>query len=137
MKISAKLAVCKEVLVRRMEARAAQAGAPRVLPLRLMVVTVVEDSRGARWGRMESAVSSLGVGGRRVNAVSDDMIADVAVRFVGKASALRFLRLGLYCDGCKVIKWEDFGGCLCNQGGLVRGACNETVTKICRVTGSN
>jgi len=70
-KMSAKMAVCREVLVRRMEARAAQAGAPRVLPLRLRVVVVFEDERAERCGRMESAVSSLGWGGRRVNVSSE------------------------------------------------------------------
>lgn len=70
-KMSAKMAVCREVLVRRMEARAAQAGAPRVLPLRLRIVVVFEDERAERCGRMESAVSSLGWGGRRVNVSSE------------------------------------------------------------------
>ena len=75
-KMSAKLAICSVVLVRRMEARAVQAGAPRVLPLRLSVVTVDEDSKVVRWGTMESAVSSLGCDGERVNVV-DDMLRRV------------------------------------------------------------
>lgn len=70
-KMSAKIATCREVLVHRMEARAAQAGAPRVLPLRLRVVVEDEDERAERCGRMESAVSSLGWGGRRVNVSSE------------------------------------------------------------------
>lgn len=73
-KMSARMAVRREVLERRMEARAAQAGAPRVLPLRLRVVVVVEEERAERCGRMEAAVSSLGLGGRRVNVSSDAIL---------------------------------------------------------------
>lgn len=65
-KMSARLMLLREVFVRRMEARAAQAGAPRVLPLREMWVTVVESWKGVRWGRICEAVSSLGVGDVRV-----------------------------------------------------------------------
>lgn len=55
--MSARLAVWRVGFWRRTEARVAQAGAPRVLPPRWIVVIVVEEIRGVRWGVMESAVS--------------------------------------------------------------------------------
>ena len=72
-KMSARLMLSRVVLVRRMEARAEQAGAPRVLPLREMWVTVRESWRGVRCGRICSAVSSLGGGVVRVKVVPSMM----------------------------------------------------------------
>lgn len=72
-KMSARLAVRRVGFVERIEASAVQAGAPRVLPLSFMVVTVWDSWRGVRWGRIWSAVSSFGVDVVRVN-VSLSMI---------------------------------------------------------------
>ena len=74
-KMSARLALCSVLFVRRIEASAVQAGAPSVLPLSLMLVTVVDSWSGVRCGRIWSAVSSLGVGVVSVNVVPSMMCA--------------------------------------------------------------
>lgn len=57
--MSARFAVSSWVWEERRGARAAQAGAPRVLPERSRVVKEVEVVRGWVWGWMSEAVSSF------------------------------------------------------------------------------
>lgn len=78
-KMSARFMVWRDVWEERRGARAEQAGAPRVLPLRWIVVWVLVMWRGEVCGWVSSAVSSFRPRSAREKVVGEDIVGMMVV----------------------------------------------------------
>lgn len=105
MKMSARLAIWRVGLDRRMVPRWTQAGAPRVLPPKRISVTVSEARSGARWGVISSAESSLREEVERMKILGSEAI--VTVEFVA-------MRMGFFYFAvliCVTVRMFFYGHC--------------------------
>lgn len=101
--MSARLAIWRVGLDRRMVPRWTQAGAPRVLPPKRISVTVSDARSGARWGVISSAESSLREEVERMKMLGSEAI--VTVEFVAMGMGF-FLLCGFMCDCACDFLWS-------------------------------